>query len=337
MIELFPDLPPIVNALIIALVVGLVVGTATTLLVSQAEKAKMRKRIAQVAGILPASRGGGGKGAAPGGQRRRMVAAKLKEIEDRAKAKKTSGSSLRDKLLQANLDWSPKKYYFISVVLAIVGTSLYLLKGFSPLMAPLVFIVFGLGVPRWIVKRMATKRQKAFTFRFADAVDVIVRGIRSGLPVAECLNIIGREMPEPVALEFRLIVEGQKLGMTLEEVMTRALIRMPTAELKFFAIVLSIQQQTGGNLADTLSKLSDVLRGRKKLKDKIQSLSSEAKASAMIIGSLPFFVATLLYLVNPNYMSILFTTSTGHVLITAGLTWMGLGVLVMAKMISFDY
>jgi tight adherence protein B len=205
------------------------------------------------------------------------------------------------------------------------------------MMAPLVALTCGVGLPRWIVKHLATKRQKAFTLRFADAVDIIVRGIRSGLPVAECLNIIGREMAEPVGLEFRLIVEGQKLGLTLEEVMTRALIRMPTPELKFFAIVLSIQQQTGGNLADTLSKLSEVLRGRKKLKDKIQSLSSEAKSSAGIIGALPFMVSGLLYLVNPTYMSLLFTTPMGNVMIAGGVVWMGMGVFVMAKMIAFDY
>ncbi|MFA6019140.1 MAG: type II secretion system F family protein [Rhodospirillales bacterium] len=337
MIELVPGLPPFFNALIVALLVGVAVGTLTTLFVAQAERAKMRRRIAQVAGIMTSSKSASGQRGASAGQRRRVVAAKLKEIEDRAKAKKSSGKSLRDMLLQANLDWTPTKYYVVSAIFALVGTALYLLKGFSPMIAPLVVLTLGIGVPRWLLRRKATKRQKAFIFKFADAVDVIVRGIRSGLPVAECLNIIGREMPEPIGLEFRLIVEGQKLGLTMDEVMERALVRMPTPELSFFAIVLSIQQQTGGNLADTLSKLSDVLRGRKKLKDKIQSLSSEAKASAMIIGSLPFFVTGLLYLVNPDYLMVLFTNPTGHVLIAGGLTWMSLGTFIMSKMIDFDY
>jgi tight adherence protein B len=335
MIELIPGLPPLFNALIVALIVGFFVGTATTLAVQQAEKAKLTRRIALVAGTLQGSKASGGMRAAS--QRKRMVAAKLKEIEDKAKAKKSNSNSLRDMLMQANLDWTPKRFYIVSVIVAVVGTALYLLKGFPPLIAPLVTITLGLGLPRWVLRKMASNRQRAFTFKFADAVDVIVRGIRSGLPVGECLNIIGREMPEPVGLEFRLIVEGQKLGLTMSEVLDRSLIRMPTAELKFFAIVLAIQQQTGGNLADTLSKLSDVLRGRKKLKDKIKSLSSEAKASASIIGSLPFFVSGLLYLINPGYLSILFTDPTGHVLIAGGLTWMGMGVFVMSRMIAFDY
>ncbi len=335
MIELLPGLPPLANALFVALVVGAIVGTITTLAVQQAEKAKLNRRIALVAGTLATSKSGGGARAA--GQRKRMVAAKLKEIEEKAKAKKSSSNSLRDMMLQANLDWTPKRYYIVSAIVAVVGTALYLLKGFPPLVTPLVTITLGLGLPRWVLRKMAVRRQKAFTFKFADAVDVIVRGIRSGLPVGECLNIIGREMPEPVGLEFRLIVEGQKLGLTMSEVLDRSLARMPTAELKFFAIVLAIQQQTGGNLADTLSKLSDVLRGRKKLQDKIKSLSSEAKASASIIGSLPFFVSGLLYLINPGYMGILFSDPTGHVLIAGGLAWMGMGVFVMSRMISFDY
>ncbi|TAN55699.1 MAG: type II secretion system F family protein [Rhodospirillales bacterium] len=335
MIELLPGLPPLVNALLVAMLVGVLVGTITTLAVQHAEKVKLNRRIALVAGTLSTSKSGGGARAA--GQRKRMVAAKLKEIEDKAKAKKSSSNSLRDMMLQANLDWTPKRYYIVSAVVAVVGTALYLLKGFPPMVTPLVTITLGLGLPRWVLRKMALRRQKAFTFKFADAVDVIVRGIRSGLPVGECLNIIGREMPEPIGLEFRLIVEGQKLGLTMSEVLDRSLARMPTAELKFFAIVLAIQQQTGGNLADTLSKLSDVLRGRKKLQDKIKSLSSEAKASASIIGSLPFFVSGLLYLINPGYMGILFSDPTGHVLIAGGLAWMGMGVFVMSRMISFDY
>lgn len=337
MIELFSDLPQFVDAAFLALAAGGLVGTVTTLLVMQAERAKMRKRIQQVVGGASPARALSARGLAGGGQRRRMVTQKLKEIEERAKAKKSSGKSLRDILLQANLDWSPTKFYLASAACAVAATGLYLLQGFSLLIAPLVAITAGLGVPRWIVKRMAGKRQKAFTFKFADAIDVIVRGIRSGLPVGECLNIIGREMPEPIGLEFRLIVEGQKLGMTLEEVLVKALARMPTPELKFFSIVLSIQQQTGGNLADTLTKLSDVLRSRKKLRDKIQSLSSEAKASAGIVGSLPVFVSGVLFLVNPDYMRLLFVDPLGQVMLIGGAVWMAIGVFIMARMIDFDY
>ena len=182
---------------------------------------------------------------------------------------------------------------------------------------------------------MARSRQKTFTSHFANAVDVVVRGIKSGLPVGECLNIIGREAPEPVGEEFRNLVEGQKIGLSLEELLNRGLERIPTTEYKFFAIVLQIQQKTGGNLARTLENLSNVLRERKKMRDKIKSLSSEAKSSAMIIGSLPFFVCGMISLLNPDYMKLLFTTTVGNVLLGIGLGWMGLGVLVMSKMINF--
>lgn len=337
MADLLSDLPPVVNAIFMALLTGGLVGLVTTLLVQQAERGKMRRRILQVAGGGQAARGLALRGQPGGGQRRRMVTAKLKEIEEKAKAQKSSKQTLRDMLLQANLEWTPRKFYTVSSISAVVVTTLYLVNGFSPALSPLVAITAGLGLPRWVVKRMASRRQKAFTFKFADAIDVIVRGIRSGLPVGECLNIIGREMPEPIGLEFRLIVEGQRLGMTLDEVMAKALLRMPIAELKFFSIVLAIQQQTGGNLADTLAKLSDVLRGRKKLRDKIQSLSSEAKASAMIIGSLPVFVSGVLFLVNPDYMRLLFVDPIGHVMLTGGIVWMGIGVFIMARMIAFDY
>ncbi len=334
MITLIPGLSPLINAILLALIVGTLVGFVTTLSVQSAGKARLNKRIALIAGSMHAAKGAGGKGT---GQRRKMVQQKLKEIEDKAKAKKQNKDSLKELLIQANLDWTPTKFYIISAIVGVISTLLYILKGYPPIGAPLVLITMGLGAPRWFLKKKAAKRQKAFTMRFADAVDVIIRGIKSGLPVGECINMLGREMPEPIGLEFRLITEGQKLGMTLEEVLGRALVRMPTAELKFFAIVLAIQQQTGGNLADTLGKLTDVLRQRKKLKDKIQALSSEAKASAGIIGSLPFVVTLLLYLVNPTYLSPLFTESLGHTLIMIGFSWMGIGVGIMFKMINFDF
>ncbi len=334
MIVLIPGLSPLINAILLALIAGGLVGLVTTLSVQSAERAKLNKRIALIAGVAHSVKGAGGKGT---GQRRKMVQAKLKEIEDKAKAKQKKKDNLRDMLTQANLDWTPTKFYVVSAIVGAVSFILYMLKGYPLIGAPLVLITMGLGFPRWFLKKRAARRQKAFTMKFADAIDVIIRGIKSGLPVGECINMIGREMPEPIGLEFRLLTEGQKLGMTLDEVLNRALIRMPTAELNFFAIVLAIQQQTGGNLADTLGKLSDVLRQRKKLKDKIKALSSEAKASAGIIGSLPFAVTLLLYLVNPNYLTPLFTESLGHALIMVGFTWMGIGVAIMVKMVNFDF
>jgi tight adherence protein B len=165
---------------------------------------------------------------------------------------------------------------------------------------------------------------------------VVVRGMRSGLPLTECINIIGREMPDPLGAEFRLVTEGQKLGLSLQESLERVLERNPTPDFRYFTIVLAIQQQTGGNLAETLAKLSELLRGRARMRDKIKAYSSEATASALIIGSLPLVVAALLLVVSHEYVMVLFNTEAGNVLLVIGALMMGAGALIMRKMISFD-
>jgi tight adherence protein B len=177
---------------------------------------------------------------------------------------------------------------------------------------------------------------KKFGEKFADALDVIVRGIKSGLPLNDCLRIVANEADEPVATEFRLIIEGQALGLPLTEAVAKLYERMPSAEANFFGIVLAIQQKTGGNLSETLGNLSRVLRERRKMRDKIQAVSMEAKASAWIIGSLPVVVALLVYLTTPKYIELLWLTQTGKVAMVAGGLWMLIGVLVMKKMINFD-
>ncbi|MBF0375180.1 MAG: type II secretion system F family protein [Alphaproteobacteria bacterium] len=296
-------------------------------------RARLRRRIAVMLG------GKGGK-AAKGGvglsamQRRKSIQTKLKDAE--ATRAKKRGWRLREDLLQAGLSATPQHYVIVSVVSGIVSAGVYWLMKMPPVGTPLVAITMGLGFPKMVLGMMKKRRFKAFTKVFADAIDVIVRGIRSGLPVGECINMIAREMPDPVGGEFRLMAEGQRLGMTLDEVLQRAIERTPTAELRFFAIVLSIQQQTGGNLAETLAKLSDVLRQRKRMRDKVQAMSSEAKSSAGIIGSLPVIVATLLAVVAPEYIGLLFTQPTGHTLIGIGFTIMSVGVFVMKQMINFE-
>jgi len=196
-------------------------------------------------------------------------------------------------------------------------------------------LVAGYFLPLWYLSQLYKSRQKKFTTEFANALDVIIRGVRSGLPVGECLRIIGREIPDPVGEEFRLLVEGQKIGLTLQELLQRGLQRMPTKEYKFFAIVLQIQQETGGNLADTLENLSGVLRERKRMRDKANALSSEAKSSAAIIGALPFLVMGGMSATSPEYVAPLFNTTAGTFTIVGGLLWMGAGILVMRHMINF--
>jgi tight adherence protein B len=293
-------------------------------------RAKLTRRLQMLAG--PAS---GAKGKASGGNaKRKILQGKLKDLEN-SRARKR-GWQLKAELAQTGMAISMKGFVLGSLISAAACALLAVVLQ-MPLVGLLAFAVTGgLGLPRLWLKFVIKRRLKAFTGHFADSIDVIVRGIRSGLPVGECFHMIAREAPEPVGTEFRLIVEGQKLGLTTDEVMARAAERVPTAELRFFGTVLSIQQTTGGNLAETLAKLSDVLRGRKRMRDKIQAMSSEAKASAGIIGSLPIAVGSILGLVAPQYIGILFTTGTGHMILFAGVCVMGTGILVMRQMINFE-
>ena len=194
----------------------------------------------------------------------------------------------------------------------------------------------GFGLPRWVLNFLVTRRQKAFVEEFANAIDVIVRGVKSGLPINDCLRIISHEAAEPVRTEFRDLVEGQKIGISLDQGLAKIYERMPLAEVNFFQIVLNIQQKSGGNLAEALTNLSKVLRERKKMRAKIQSVSQEAKSSAAIIGSLPPGVMAVLYFTSPEYLMPLFTTTTGNMIIVGGLVWMMVGVLVMRQMINFE-
>jgi tight adherence protein B len=198
-------------------------------------------------------------------------------------------------------------------------------------------LVGGLGFPRWMVGRIRNRRLNKFLEEFPNAVDVIVRGVRAGLPVNECLSIIAREAKEPVATEFRRVIDAQQMGIPLSEAVGRLYENIPLTESNFFGIVIAIQQSAGGNLSEALGNLSNVLRDRKKMKHKISAMSAEAKASAGIIGALPFLVATLVYLTTPDYIKILFTDTTGNMILVCSGIWMGMGIMVMKKMISFDF
>lgn len=191
-------------------------------------------------------------------------------------------------------------------------------------------------MPAWFLKRSKAKRLKKFGVEFPNALDVVVRGIKAGLPVNDCLRIVASEAAEPVKTEFRLMIEAQALGLPLSEAAVKLFDRMPCAEANFFGIVIAIQQKTGGNLSETLGNLSRVLRERRKMRDKIAAVSMEAKASAAIIGSLPPVVAILVWLTTPKYIEILWISQAGKVALVASGLWMLIGVLVMRKMINFD-
>jgi tight adherence protein B len=194
----------------------------------------------------------------------------------------------------------------------------------------------GVGLPHYVIGFLIKKRIKKFTSNFPDAIELMVRGLRSGLPIAETLGVVSGEIPGPVGVEFRAVADKMKIGRTMEGALQDTADRLGTPEFQFFVITLAIQRETGGNLAETLSNLADVLRKRAQMKLKIRAMSSESKASAMIVGSLPFVVFTLVYMINPAYMAGFFSDERLMIAGLGGLVWMGIGVFIMAKMVNFE-
>jgi len=267
--------------------------------------------------------------------RREQVEETLKDID--AKNQRSKNPPLQAKIQQAGLSWSKKKFIIIAGCFgAFMFLAAFLFSG-NLLPAAALGFAGGFGFPLWALKFLRTRRENRFLNALPDAVDIIVRGIKSGLPLLDSLKIIALEAPEPTRSEFRAIVETQTIGMPLGEACAKLFERMPLPEANFFGIVISIQQKAGGNLSEALGNLSRVLRDRKKMKAKIQAMSMEAKASATIIGSLPIAVGMLVYITSPDYISLLFTTDLGRMMIGACACWMAIGVFVMKKMINFDF
>ncbi len=267
--------------------------------------------------------------------RRRQIADSLKAIEDQERQRKKK-ISLRTLIQQAGLELSTRTFWFFSVM---CGALLFIVPFFlgAPLLVAVgaAFVGF-LGLPRWFLGFLRKRRQNTFLNDFADAIDVMVRGLKAGLPVSEAMKIIATETGPPVGPEFVEVVDGQRVGISLDQGIERMVDRMPLPEVNFLAIVMAIQSKTGGNLSEALGNLSKVLRERKKMKAKIRSVSQEAKSSAAIIGSLPFVIMGAMLVLNPNYLNPLFQTSTGNMLIIGSGVWMTIGILVMRKMINFE-
>jgi tight adherence protein B len=289
------------------------------------------KRLASVAKPEPVAR------SARGSQRsrRETVEAQLKEFEERHKESKRRPLSVR--IAQAGLSWSKQQFLIISACIGAAMFALGLFTGGGLYVALALGFVGVLGLPRWMLSFLKKRRENKFLDAFPDAVDVIVRGVKAGLPLLDCLKMITVDSPEPVKSEFRAIVETQAIGMPLGEACAKLYEHMPLPEANFFGIVVSIQQRSGGNLAEALGNLSRVLRDRKKMKGKIRAMSQEAKASAAIIGALPVAVMTLVWLTSPQYISLLWTEPLGRVMLAGSVVWMTMGVLVMKKMINFDF
>ncbi|MDO9338779.1 MAG: type II secretion system F family protein [Caulobacter sp.] len=261
----------------------------------------------------------------------------LKTLKDQEKQQKKKTFNLQSKMLQAGLKGNVKAFWIVSGVVGVIVFVAVLLFQRNPLIALGAGFAAGFGLPRWVINFLAKRRIKKFTEHFSDAIDIIVRGIKSGLPVHDCLKIIGRESPEPLGAEFRSLVENVGVGVSIGDALEKMFQRMPTSELRFFAIVLAIQQKTGGNLAEALNNLSQVLRARKLMREKIKALSSEAIASSFIIGSLPPGVVILITVTTPAYMAPMFSDSRGHLMLMGAAFWMSCGIFVMRKMINFKF
>ncbi|TCL72014.1 type II secretion system F family protein [Rhizobium sp. BK251] len=269
-------------------------------------------------------------------KRRKSVQDSLKDIEKRHLEKSKSTLSLKSRLNQAGLSVTPAKFHVFSAVLGLFVLAVSFIAG-APLVVVLGLpIAVGLGLPRWVLGFLVKRRQNKFLDELPNALDVIVRSIRSGLPLNDALRLVASEAREPVKSEFRRVVESQQVGLSVADGCARMINYMPLQEVNFFAIVIAIQSQAGGNLSEAIGNLSRVLRERKKMKAKIKALSMEAKASACIIGALPFIVALLVYLTSPQYISILFTDSRGHLILGLSGVWMSIGIMVMRNMVNFE-
>ncbi len=273
-------------------------------------------------------------------ERRRQLEENLKQMH--ARQKKKQRISLRHRLQRAGLQASERQFQVFSLLLGLaLGFLVFVFASVSTglrlglMLAGGAFVVGAFGLPNWLLAFLTRRRQEKFLHDLADAIDIMVRGLRSGLPVNDAMRVIAEELPDPVGAEFTEVVEGQKVGITLDQGLERLHERMPLPEVNFLAIVMAIQRETGGNLAEALSNLSRVLRDRKKMKQKIKAVSQEAKASAAIIGALPFVIIGGMAILNPGYLDPLWHTRIGNILVVVSAVWMTMGVLVMRKMINF--
>jgi tight adherence protein B len=287
----------------------------------------------------PKARAGAVKVQSDAAQKRKSVATLLKDVEkNQAAMREKNRPTLRRRLEQAGfVNASPRNFWIVSGVLGLLTVLVCLVTGQSKLAMVLAVFAISLGLPRWVLGFLAARRKKRFTKEFAGAIDVIVRSVRSGLPTNEALRIVARETPDPVGAEFTKLVDGLKVGVTLEQGLKKMHESMPTAEVGFFATVMTIQAKSGGNLSEALSNLAFVLRDRKRLEGKIKAMSSEAKASAGIIGSLPPVVMGIVWLTTPDYINLLFTERVGNLMLFGCAIWMGAGITVMRGMINFKH
>jgi tight adherence protein B len=269
-------------------------------------------------------------------KRRQSTQEALKDLANSEKQSRKRRYSVKGQIAQAGIKLTLTQYWMMAGAAAAVLTIAGLIIQ-GPIGAAMGFFVGLFGLPRWVLGFMVGGRQKKFASQLADGIDVIVRGVKSGLPLGQCLRIIAAESPEPLRSEFQQLVDSQAMGVPLETGMQRMYDHMPLPEVNFFSIVLIIQQKTGGNLSESLGNLSSVLRSRKLMVEKVKALSAEAKASAMIIGSLPICVGGLVYFTRPAYIGVLFEHPVGHLILIGCAVLMSSGIFIMHKMVNFKF
>lgn len=321
------------------------------LALSGGDKEAARKRARAIgAGATVSGKGRNAKVMDESAKRRAKTQEMLDTLrkQGEARRKNNAAQTIKSKLVQAGLEVPMSAFWLFSLLLGATCAGLVYLSGFEgitmagislksrPLLILGAFIGGGLGLPRFVLGFMINSRHKKMINQFADALDIIVRGVKSGLPLNECIRIISSESPEPLRTEFATLADNLAMGAGTDRSLNMFYKRVPLQEVNFFVIVLMIQSKAGGNLSEALGNLSAVIRSRKMMREKIKAMSSEAKASAMIIGSLPFAVGLLVFLTTPDYILELFRTETGHVILVMGSGLMFTGIMTMKRMINFD-
>jgi tight adherence protein B len=336
--------------LVAVLAFGAIVGIGFTFTSGENDVAKKRAREIG-AGRAPVQMSkAAGKAVEDTAKRRAKTQEMLENLrkKDKERRKMSAAQDISSKLTQAGLELPIPMFWVISVISGIVCASVVWMSGADglvisgislksrPVLCGAAFFAGTFGLPQFILNTMIKGRHKKMINQFADALDVIVRGVKTGLPLNECIRIIAKESPEPLRKEFLTFADNLSMGSGLDRALALLYKRMPLQEVNFFAIVLMIQSKAGGNLSEALGNLSTVIRARKMMREKVKALSSEAKASGFIIGSLPIAVGVMVFLTTPDYIMELFRTETGHVILAVAAGMMGTGITVMRNMINFD-
>ncbi len=324
------------NAAIVAVLITICVATLMYALAYPylSGDIKAQKRTQALAASNVKDRSQSGSRSSDPAKRRKAIADTLKEFESQNKKKRVT---VEQRIGQAGLKLSRSAFFIISALVGLVLAGVLFVVNGDLLVVAGGALVGAFGLPIWVLSFLRNRRIAKFVLEFPGAIDIIIRGIRAGLPIADCFRVIAAEAPEPVRSEFRQIVEAQTLGLSVGEATERMVDRMPIPEASFFSIVVNITQKSGGNLSESLTNLSTVLRDRKKMKGKIQAMATEATTSAGIIGALPFLVGGAVAFLSPGYIMVLFTTNPGKIVVGCCLAWMLVGVLIMRKMINFDF